>query len=156
MLTQSQEFPNGWICRLLEDGCRLEVFTGVRDRRKVFFGWISAVGLDQLFNLARHHPISGSLHPPQWIVFSLPNGLWAFAYAMVITGIWSESKSWLKYIWMASIPVLVLGFEVLQYAGIIRGTFCIQDLALGVAGLILGTFIGIKIIKSNNPEKASE
>jgi hypothetical protein len=84
------------------------------------------------------------------------NGLWAFAYALLITGIWSGSESWLKYFWMASIPVLVFGYEILQYFGTIPGTFCIQDLALGFGGLILGIIAGIKIPKSNNHENAFE
>ena len=57
---------------------------------------------------------------------------------------------------MASIPVLVLGFEVLQFAEIIPGTFCIQDLSLGIAGLILGIIVGNETIKLNNHEKVSE
>jgi hypothetical protein len=80
---------------------------------------------------------------PKWIVYSLPNGLWAFAYALLITGIWSDSKSCVKYFWMGSIPVLVLGFEILQYPGIIRGTFSMQDIALGIAGITVGIIVGM-------------
>jgi len=57
---------------------------------------------------------------------------------------------------MASIPVLVLGYEILQYAEIIPGTFSIQDIALGMIGLITGIKIGITIIKSDNYEKTSD
>jgi len=131
------------------------IYIFLRPSEHVFFGWISTMGLDNLLNLARQNSISQSLHLPDWIVFALPNGLWAFAYALIITGIWSGSKSWLKYFWMASIPLLVLGFEVLQYAGIIRGTFCLQDVLMGLAGILLGTIVGFKITKSNNHEKAT-
>ena len=132
------------------------IYIFLRTSEHVFFSWINAVGLGNWINFARHHSLSQNLHLPEWIVFSLPNGLWAFAYALIITKIWSGSKSWLKYFWMASIPVVVLGFEILQYAGIIRGTFCIQDIAFGVAGLIIGILVGNRIIKSNNHEKATE
>ena len=78
-------------------------------------------------------------------------------YALLITRIWSGSNSWLKYFWMASIPLVVLGFEILQYAGLIPGTFCIQDIAFGVLGLVLGIFIGTIKTKNNNyHEKAFE
>ena len=103
---------------------------------------------------ARHYPLSQSLHLPELIIFSLPNGLWAFAYALIITRIWLGSKSWLKYFWMASIPVLVIGFEVLQLAGIISGTFSMQDIAFGLVGLVLGSIVGNKLFKSNNHEKS--
>jgi hypothetical protein len=61
----------------------------------------------------------------------------------------------LRYFWFASIPLLVLGYEFLQYAGVIPGTFCIQDIALGIAGIIIGIIVGIKIIKPNYHENTS-
>ncbi|KPL20420.1 MAG: hypothetical protein AMS23_10985 [Bacteroides sp. SM1_62] len=109
--------------------------------------------MDSWLNLARHNSLSLDLLLPEWFVYSLPNGLWAFAYALLITVIWSGSRTWLRYFWMASIPVLVLGYEVLQYAMIIPGTFCIKDIALGIAGLSLGIFAGYKLSESNKHEK---
>ena len=83
-------------------------------------------------------------------------GLWAFAYALVITSIWSGSKSWIRILWMISIPILVLGYEFFQYVGILPGTFCFQDIALGSLGLVIGIMVGQKIVKTNDDEKESE
>ncbi len=130
------------------------VYILFRPSEQVFFRWISALGFDSWFNLARNSSIPSSLIVPQWVVYSLPGGLWAFAYALLITAIWSGSKSWLKYFWMVSIPILVLGYEILQLAGIIPGTFCIQDIAFGIIGLTAGIFVGTKIIKPDYHEKA--
>ena len=116
-----------------------------RPSEHLFFSWFSSIGLDNLFESLRFHSLSSSSNPPDWIVYSLPNSLWAFAYALLITSLWSGSNSWLKYLWMTSIPVLVIGFEVLQYTGTIHGTFCIQDLGMGFLGLSMGIFIGIKM-----------
>jgi hypothetical protein len=118
-----------------------------RTSEPVFFNWIRAAGLDNWLSFARNSSLSLTPNLPGWIVYSLPNGLWAFSYALLIIAIWSDSKSWLKYFWMASIPLLVLGYEILQYPKIIPGTFCIQDLILGIAGLTIGIIVGIKIIK---------
>jgi hypothetical protein len=57
---------------------------------------------------------------------------------------------------MTSIPVLVLGFEFFQYTGIVRGTFCIQDMVLGMAGIITGIFSGLINLKLNHHENPSE
>jgi hypothetical protein len=127
-----------------------------RTSEPVFFNWIRAVGSDRWFNIARQKSLSLNLLLPEWIVFSLPNGLWAFSYALLITGIWSGRKSWLRTFWMASIPVLVLGFEILQYAEVIPGTFCMNDIAMGIAGLTIGIMVGIKTINPKNHEKAFE
>jgi hypothetical protein len=62
----------------------------------------------------------------------------------------------LKYFWMTSIPVLVFGFEILQYAGVIPGTCCMQDMAMAGAGISIGFIIGSKKIKNTNDEKALE
>ena len=126
------------------------IYILLRPSEHVFFGWISMAGFDHWISPARSlSPALGQLLP-EWFVYSLPNGLWAFAYALLITSIWSGSNSWLKFFWMASIPLLVLGFEIVQYAGLIPGTFCIQDIAFGLLGLVLGIFIGTKKTKNNN------
>ncbi len=109
----------------------------------VFFKWIHASGTGGWLEPVRHNSLSVLANLPGWIVFSLPAGLWAFAYALVITTIWAGSRSRARYFWMASIPLLVIGFEIFQYAGIIHGTFCIQDLTLGLAGMSLGIIAGI-------------
>lgn len=132
------------------------IYIFFRKSEPVFFNWIRAAGLDNLLNFARNGSLSLTRHLPEWVVYSLPNGLWAFSYALLITVIWKGSNSWLKYFWIASIPILVLGFEILQLAGFIPGTFCIQDIALGIAGLTIGIIVGMKIIKSNYHEKASD
>ena len=125
----------------------------LRVSEPVFFQWIKDVGLNNWLNIARRKTVSVPQHFPEWFIYSLPNGLWAFAYALLITGIWSGSKSWLRIFWMASIPVLVLGFEFLQYVRIIPGTFCIQDIILGITGMTTGILIGILTFKSKSHEK---
>jgi len=146
------------LCILL---CAFAIFLGgiiyilFRPAEAIFFNWIHPVGLDNWFNIARHKSLSLNLYLPEWIVFSLPNGLWAFAYALLITCIWSGSKTFSRYFWMASIPLLVLGFEILQYARVIPGTFCMRDITLGLVGLITGIQVGIKTNKFKNHEKAT-
>lgn len=130
------------------------IYIYLRPSEYIFFNWIRDVGLDNWFISVRYKSFSQRLFIPEWFVYSLPNGLWAFAYALLITSIWSGSRAWLKYFWMASIPVLVLGYEVLQYAGTIPGTFCMMDVAFGMAGLTLGILVGFKQNKKNNYEKA--
>ena len=114
----------------------------------LFFRWMRAAGSDHWLRFIRSKSLSLGAHLPEWIVYSLPGGLWAFAYALMITAIWWNSKSHIRYFWMASIPILILGFECLQYVRIIPGTFCFQDIALGMAGMISGITLVYLTIKS--------
>jgi len=123
------------------------IYLFLRTTEPVFFVWL---------NLHHAYLFASSQGIPEWIVYSLPNGLWAFAYALFITKIWCGSRSWLRTFWMTSIPVLVLGFEFLQYTGIVRGTFCLQDIVLGTAGIIIGVFFGLINLKLNHYENPSE
>jgi hypothetical protein len=131
------------------------VYIFFRPFEHVFFRWISTIGFESWLNQARNSSLPSRLLVPQWVVYSLPDGLWAFAYALLITVIWKGSNSRIKLFWMVSIPLLVLGYEILQLAGIIPGTFCIQDIAFGITGLTIGITVGT-IIKQNYHEKINE
>lgn len=126
-----------------------------RASEPIFLSWTYTFGLGHWQNIARHHFLSLGPHLPKWFVYSLPNGLWAFGYALLITNIWSGSTSRTRYLWMATIPILVLGYELLQYPGIIPGTFCKQDIFLGVAGLIIGITLQPILTKFKKYEKAN-
>jgi hypothetical protein len=132
------------------------IYVLFRSSEPVFFSWIRSAGLESWLSFVRNSSLSLNRFLPEWVIYSLPNGLWAFAYAMLITGIWAESKSRLKYFWMASIPVLVIGFEILQGTGIIPGTFCLYDIAFGTAGIISGVLSGTIITKLYKHETAFE
>lgn len=119
----------------------------------VFHRWLSVVGLDKLFTLARQSGTSSDGFIPDWILYSLPNGFWAFAYYLLITGIWQGSSSPLRYFWFATIPILVLGFEFLQGAGIIRGIFSLMDLAFVILGMLLGALFELGTRKKCSYEK---
>ena len=120
----------------------------------VFFSWIRAAGLHNWLTQARHYSLTAGSNLPPWVVFSLPDGLWAFAYAVLITGIWIRSNSGLKYFWMSTIPVLVIGLELLQNTGMVKGTFSLQDIVFEISGLLIGIYAGIKITKSHHHEKS--
>jgi hypothetical protein len=122
----------------------LAVFVGgfiyilFRPKEPLFFNWFSTIGTENWLHAIREKslPIYSSL--PNWMVYSLPNGLWAFAYTIIVLRIWKGSHSFMKYFWFLSIPILVFGFEVLQLTGDLQGTFCWSDMLWGALGITLG------------------
>lgn len=159
MKTQNLYFSDRSNRKLITLFCIIALLLGgmiylfFRPSQPYFFHWIRVIGLGDWISHVRANTLSSGSYIPKWIINSLPNGLWAFAYAILITGIWTGSKSWLKYIWMSSIPILVLGYEFLQYPGVIPGTFCIRDIIFGTIGLLFGILIGVKTIKPYNYAK---
>lgn len=117
-----------------------------------FVHWIRSVVPERLASLsAVHHPVYGS-QLPGWIVFSLPDGLWAFAYTLFMITIWFKGNTILRYFWYATIPMLTLGSEILQWPGIIPGTFCVTDLVLITLGLVTGILTAGLTLKQSNYE----
>lgn len=125
-----------------------------RNSEIVAVHWLNSLGMDGWIREVRSLELSSNLLIPQWIIYSLPNGLWAIAYAMIISYIWIGHSSWFKWVWLSTIPLLVFGFEMLQYLKILPGTFCLQDLLSASIGMILGVLIGIRMQKNKKNEKA--
>lgn len=115
-----------------------------RPLEPIFFRWIHFLGAGNFISGIREFSLPLLTNIPEWLIFSLPNGLWAFAYTLIVTAIWSGSKSGLRYFWVATIPALILGYELIQLIDIFPGTFCLHDLAFSLAGIIIGLRIVLK------------
>ena len=109
------------------------------------FMWLDLAGLREPLELLRVHTLQLVPLMPEWSIYSLPNGLWAFSYAFIITATWWKQPSRLKQIWLLSLPAVGLGYELLQFAGAIPGTFCYQDLLFCTAGIAAGFAAAINL-----------
>jgi glycopeptide antibiotics resistance protein len=58
----------------------------------------------------------------------------------------------MKYLFLVSIPVLVIGWEVFQLYNLIPGTYSVQDIILGGMGALIGFLIGHNSTKLYNHE----
>jgi len=129
--------------------CGVIIYTFWRPDTIRYFVWLEAVGLrDPVENLRTYiHPLHTPI--PEWIIYSLPNGLWAFSYALIITHLWRDNNSKIKYFWFGSIPLLAIGYELMQYAGVLQGVFCYQDLFLSITGIGMGAIMGLTFYRRN-------
>lgn len=112
-----------------------------------FLGWLNVIGLDRSLVHLRIQVAPLYIYLPEWVIYSLPNGLWAFSYAFIITALWWPTLTALKYLWLATIPLVGLGYEVMQYLGIIPGVFCYTDLVLCFIGVVSGMTVAVKLNK---------
>lgn len=131
------------------------IYLLLRPTAPKFFETLSLIVPGEWLDSLRANTLNLGLVLPDWFLYSLPNGLWAFSYTLLTTTIWAQHQSPIKYFWYTSIPVLVFGFEFLQYFGLIRGTFSIPDLVAGLSGILAAITIKLLTTKTYNNETNS-
>ena len=91
------------------------------------FSWFETLSIDNSIQLIRNH-FSIIYAPPDWFIYSLPNGLWLYSVTFFYVIIWSKKKSNIKYFWLIIGPLIGIGSEVLQLLKIFPGTFSLLDM----------------------------
>lgn len=64
----------------------------------------------------------------EWVRYSLPDGLYSAAYILIIDAIWKNDNRLIKFIIILLIPTVTISSELLQYFGLVKGTFDMYDL----------------------------
>lgn len=111
----------------------------------MMFDWFQAIGLGDFVAQLKIYGLSfGPI--PDWIKFSLPDGLWVFSYVLAMSALWNFD---IKSHWgiIGVIPVIAIISEYLQYFGVIGGGFDTRDVAFYCIATIIGCIYTI-LIKS--------
>ena len=74
-----------------------------------------------------------NVHLPEFVVFSLPAGLWSAAYVMLMHGLFDRECRQKRLLWASVIPLLGALSELMQGFRVLPGTFDVADLACYVA-----------------------
>ena len=81
------------------------------------------------------------------MLYSLPEGLWAFSFTYLLASIWSGTHHPARYFWVALPVASCVGGEFAQRFHIIPGTFDYMDISFSVgaciAALIARKFISL-------------
>lgn len=100
--------------------------------------------IDGLIDNFRENTLA--LYIPSFVKYSLPDGLWVYAFTYFLVSIWKfeENAGKEKYLIM-SVPIcLSVGGEVMQIYFSQIGTFDTQDLFISLIAFIAG-YIAVKI-----------
>lgn len=115
-----------------------------RTEKLLMFQWFEDLSLsDKITTIQEFRNIFAF---PDWIIYSLPDGLWMFSYTAISLEIWKHSIMRQNIFWIFSIPIVAISSEFLQSFKIIPGTFDYIDLIFYVFGIILPYCISTKII----------
>ena len=98
------------------------------------FSWLDLIGINILDSKIRKSALAISSHIPDWILLSLPDGLWLFSYVCLMLCIWGNSITIKNLFWITIFPTIAIASEIAQYFKLLQGTFDPLDLLLYFLG----------------------
>lgn len=90
------------------------------------YQWCSLLGLSKFIDYARAWLSDWNI--PDFVRYSLPDGLYCAAYILIIDAIWKDHDSLIKHLVIALVPLVTITSEIFQYFGLVKGTFDLYDL----------------------------
>lgn len=91
-----------------------------RSESLLMFSWFNKLSINPLIEMLRSY---NNFLLPKWVVYSLPNGLWAFSLLNGIILIWNDISNKHFLFWLLLIVFLLIMSELGQFFGLIQGTF---------------------------------
>jgi len=118
-----------------------------RSRNHLAFYAADALGLRNFIDSLRASV--ADVETPEFVRFNLPDCLWSTSYILIADFIFREESQWARLKWVSAIPLIGIGSELLQFAGLLPGVY--DPLDLVAYFLPLGCyFIFTNLIKTNN------
>lgn len=65
---------------------------------------------------------------PEWVVYSLPDGMWLLSYMFAMEFIWNNDSKHIRLFFVWVIPMAIIAHEFCQLMGLASGTWDILDL----------------------------
>jgi hypothetical protein len=118
------------------------IYIGFRVDTLLMFRWFEYLNIINLVNIYRD--FVANIYLPEFFVYSLPNGLWAFSFIMFISIMTTEK---IKSFLILFCILITIGFEIFQNFEIVPGTFCLVDFLTNTFFVGLSLVLSLKIIK---------
>lgn len=115
------------------------------------FTWFKYVGIENYILDLRHEILNLKLYLPQWIYFSLPDGLWVYSFTSALIIFWDNDFEKVKY-WLLIPFITGILIEILQGFKLFPGTFDFLDLTFSALGLLLSKIIINYKFKQNDKQ----
>lgn len=118
------------------------IYLSYRSETLLMFRWTESLQLNVFVENLRQ---SMSFYaPPDFVKYSLPDGLWSIAYFLIMVSIWGKiSKE--NIIWFCLMPIIALISEFMQLTSMMPGQFDLWDVVCYSLPLII--LITIKTVK---------
>lgn len=107
-----------------------------RNSKLIIFSWLDNLNLNSILILREQFKNTED-QIPDWIIFSLPDGLWIFSFITITLALWNNQITKRNVVWIFTLPLFILVHELLQLTGLGNGTFDYLDLIFYIAGTII-------------------
>ena len=104
------------------------------------FKWFSSFGLDGIISSTRTNLSELKYYLPNWTYYSLPDGLWVYAFTSALLIYWNNETQKVKF-WLLIPFTTGILVEIFQGLKLFPGTFDILDLTFSTLGLLLSKII---------------
>lgn len=105
--------------------CGCAIYLLFRSKTLNIYQWCLSLGLSNLIDSLRYAVQDWNISA--WIKYSLPDGLYCAAYILILDAIWHDDNRLIKFIIISLVPLITISSELLQYFGMVKGTFDIYD-----------------------------
>lgn len=112
------------------------IYIGARPTTLYFVKWLQMVGAGAFYVSLRSR--LACVPASEWIVFNLPDALFAHAVAFAFATLWQGHASHERFMWAAAVFTLTIAPELGQALSLVPGTFD----SLDILGACLGTASG--------------
>lgn len=129
--------------------CGSLIYILFRSSSLKMFIWFERINILSVIKNFRNFTSTYSNILPNFILYSLPDGLWLFSYVSLVLYLWKNELKSENIFWIFSVPLISIISELGQINKIIPGTFDIIDLLMYLLGTILPFIIYKKSITNN-------
>ena len=105
------------------------------------FSWFDELKLTPIILKIRQITIPFKINLPDWILYSLPDGLWIFSYTSLVLLLFNNLFNWKSAFWILLIFFFSITIELLQLFDKYPGTFDLYDIFFYILGLVLPIII---------------
>lgn len=106
--------------------CGCAIYLLFRSKSLNIYHWCTSLGLSNMIDALRLKVYDWNIS--DFVRYSLPDGLYCAAYILFIDAIWYNDHRLVKYIIISLVPFVTICSEIMQYFGLVKGTFDIYDL----------------------------
>lgn len=104
------------------------IYVSFRQDTLIMFGWLREIGVFEFTAGYRHYTLPFAENIPNWILYSLPDGLWLFSYVFFMLIIWDNKISKHNIYWILLAPIFAICSEIGQLLNFVPGTFDLYDI----------------------------